>query len=115
MTALLGPECLAERRWPNKAGYYYYEACISKVSVTEVVVTLIAKARYKIPFNPLHVTVYGTQIANFLFRETEAQVVKNSLKCQEWQVSGGNGKSRFGIPCQVLLVVGAFQAISLSF
>ena len=88
MTALLGPECLAEKRWTNKAGYYYYEACISKVSVTEVV-TLIAKARYKTLFNPLHVTVYGTQTANFLFRETEAQVVKNSLKCQELQVSRG--------------------------
>lgn len=95
----------------NKAVYYYYEACIGKVFVTEVVVTLVAKARYKILFNPLHVKVYGTQIANFLFRETEVQVVKNSLKCQEWQVSGGNGKISVGIPCQVLLVVGAFHAV----
>lgn len=38
-------------------------------------------------------------------------MVKNNSKCQEFQISGGYGKSRFGTPCQVLPVVGVFHAV----
>lgn len=77
VTPPLGPECLAQRRCSNKVGYYYQEACVSKVCVTGLVVTLIAKARYKILFNPPQVTN-----CQFLFRETEAwvDVVNADLK-----------------------------------